>query len=224
MTGRLQYLHSVLILRIGGKVTKVACKGLHLSVEQVLLHLHPVPRSCQTRDLIQVGVLRHKVGHIVADLLSSLKGLESVQTAAHLLEVKHLLLLIFWAAPWGGKEDCVCFEAWHHFKVVANYEFNAVLYLIDFSIVSCQLNLSGVNVNGNDPFTGESELDGIASHATESVHKNISTAAICNVLGNLLRRDGIPRFRVQLDALIKLGEKPVPLCPVLVYVRKVRQF
>ena len=55
------YFHSVLILRVCCKVSKVASNSFHFSVEQVLLHLQPPTLACQAGQLIHIGVPWHKV-------------------------------------------------------------------------------------------------------------------------------------------------------------------
>ena len=58
----------VLVFRTGSKVPVVASESLHLSIEQVLFHFHPIAWTSKAGDLVQVGVLRNKVGNIWTDL------------------------------------------------------------------------------------------------------------------------------------------------------------
>ena len=58
-------------------------------------------------------------------------------------------------------------------KVITDNELNSVRYTIHSRVVSRQLYLVGINVDGNNVVASEGKLDRVATHPTKAVNYHI---------------------------------------------------
>ena len=71
-------------------------------------------------------------------------------------------------------------KCWHNFEEVSHDELDPVRHPVDGGVVAGELNLGGVNVNGDHSLTGEGELDSVSSNSTKTINNNITPRENCN--------------------------------------------
>ena len=62
----------------------------------------------------------------------------------------------------------------NHFKEVAHDELDPVRHPVHGGVVTGELDLGGVNVNGDHSLTGKGELDCVSSNSTETINNDIT--------------------------------------------------
>ena len=78
--------------------------------------------------------------------------------------------IYLWSSPRWRQEDRISHKVRNNLEEIPNNELYLVLDPVHPGVVAGHVDFVDVDVNGDDPVTGQGELDGVAAHSAKPVH------------------------------------------------------